>query len=65
MAELIERGRVIEILKDLSNDIEDIPCDAFGNCAKNYIEGWRDGLSTAIDEIEVLPCKKGVNKIER
>lgn len=58
MAELIERGRVIEILKDLSNDIEDIPSDAFGNCTKNYIDGWRDGLSTAIDEIEVLPSVK-------
>lgn len=58
MTELIERGRVIEILKDLSNNIEDIPKDAFGNYTKNYIEGWRDGLSTAIDEIEVLPSVK-------
>lgn len=51
MAEYIEREEVLELMRNVSRDIEDVPEDAF---PKDYADGWEDGLETAADKVESL-----------
>lgn len=51
MAEYIEREEVLELMRSVSRDIEDVPENAF---PKDYAEGWEDGLETAADKVECL-----------
>lgn len=51
MAEYIEREEVLELMRSVSRDIEDVPENAF---PKDYADGWEDGLETAADKVESL-----------
>lgn len=53
MAEYIEREEVLELMRSVSRDIEDVPENAF---PKNYADGWEDGLETAADKVENIPA---------
>ncbi len=51
MAEYIEREEVLELMRSVSRDIEDVPENAF---PEDYADGWKDGLETVADKVESL-----------
>ena len=51
MAEYIERAEVLELMRSVSRDIEDVPENAF---PEDYADGWKDGLETVADKVESL-----------
>lgn len=60
--DLINREEVLDVMRGIARDIEDVPEGAFSD---EYIQGWQDGVNSAAELIEkivaagTVPIKRG------